>query len=120
MVRSQSAISDQELLQLSAKNPELRFERNRDGTLLAIAPTGGISGNREAKAGAWLLTLETLQEKMQEYTANGVRLGWLMDRHHQQAWVYRADGSITQYPTTATLSGEEVVPGFTLVLQRLL
>jgi Uma2 family endonuclease len=52
MVRSQSAISDQELMQLSAKNPELRSERNRDGTLLAMAPTGGISGNREAKAGA--------------------------------------------------------------------
>jgi Uma2 family endonuclease len=185
MVRSQSAMSDQELLQLSAKNPELRFERNRDGTLLAMAPTSGISGNREAKAGAWLLTwvesqnlgevfssstgfklpngavrspdvafvakenlpedwdqeedtflalapdfvieirsktdnLETLQEKMQEYIANGVSLGWLIDRYHKQAWVYRADGSITQYPATATLNGEEVVPGFTLVLQRLL
>jgi len=64
--------------------------------------------------------LETLQEKMQEYIANGVCLGWLIDHHHKQAWVYRADGSITQYPATATLSGEEVVPGFTLVLQRLL
>jgi len=28
---------------------------------------------------------------MQEYIANGVRLGWLIDRQHQQAWVCRDD-----------------------------
>ncbi len=57
---------------------------------------------------------------MAEYIANGVRLGWLIDRHNQQAFVYRIDNSITQYPATATLSGEDVVPGFTLPLKKLL
>lgn len=57
---------------------------------------------------------------MAEYIANGVRLGWLIDRKNQQAFVYRQDNSITQYPATASLSGEDVVLGFTLPLKRLL
>lgn len=184
-VQSESAIADDELMQMSSQNPELRFERNANGSLMAMAPTGGISGNRELKAGAYLLAwvesqdlgevfssstgfrlpntairspdvafvakkrlplgwdqgeddfinlapdfvieirsktdpLETLRSKLLEYIANGVRLGWLIDRINRQAFVYRADGTITQYPETATLSGEEVVPGFNLALSKLL
>jgi Uma2 family endonuclease len=178
-------IGDEELMLMSAKNPELRFERNADGTLIAMPPTGGISGNRELKAGAYLLnwvesqdlgevfssstgfklastavrspdaafvakgrlpeqwdrkedqfldlapdfvieirsksdSLEQLKAKMEEYIVNGVKLGWLIDRQNQQALVYRQDGSITQYPATTILSGEDVVPGFTLALKALL
>ncbi|HTL90636.1 MAG TPA: Uma2 family endonuclease [Leptolyngbya sp.] len=64
--------------------------------------------------------LDGLKEKMQEYSENGMRLGWFIDRKHKTAFVDRADGSITQYPETATLSGEEVVPGFALALKVLL
>jgi Uma2 family endonuclease len=64
--------------------------------------------------------LEKLKAKMAEYIANGVRLGWLIDRQNQQAFVYRIDNSITQYPATAILNGEDVVPGFTLPLTKLL
>jgi Uma2 family endonuclease len=65
-------------------------------------------------------SIEDLREKMQEYIENGVQLGWLIDRKSKTAFVYRADGSITQYPESAILSGEDVVPGFTLALQILL
>lgn len=44
------AISEEELMRLSAMNPELRFERDADGSLVTMAPTGWISGNREARA----------------------------------------------------------------------
>lgn len=180
-----SVITDDELMLISSANPELRFERNADGTLVTMPPTGGISGNRELKAGAYLLawvethdlgeafssntgfrlansavkspdaafvakgrlpqdwrqredrfidlapdfaieirsktdSLSGLQAKMQEYIANGVKLGWLIDPQNQQAFVYRSDLSITQYPATAILSGEDVVPGFTLPLKSLL
>lgn len=57
---------------------------------------------------------------MEEYIANGVQLGWLIDSKNQQALVYRRDGSITQYPATAILSGEDVVPGLMLPLKKLL
>lgn len=185
MIQSCSTVTDEELMQISSQNPDSQFERNADGTLVVMPPTGGISGNREAKAVAYLLnwveshdlgevfgpstgfklangavrspdaafvakgrlpddwdhkedgfislapdflieirsksdSLETLQAKMQEYITDGVRLGWLIDRQNQQAWVYRADQSVTQYPTTATLCGEDVLPGFTLPLKSLL
>ncbi|MBW4577903.1 MAG: Uma2 family endonuclease [Aphanothece sp. CMT-3BRIN-NPC111] len=185
MVQVWNTVTDEELMLLSSNNPEMRFERNADGTLIAMPPTGGISGNRELKAGAYLLawveshdlgevfgastgfklansavrapdaafvakgrlpegwdsredeflnlapdfaieirsktdSLEALKAKMQEYIANGVRLGWLIDRKNQQAWVYRADKSITQYPATVILSGEDVVVGFKLALKSLL
>lgn len=177
--------SDEDLMQMSAENPELRFERNADGSLETMPPTGGISGNREAKAGAYLLiwvednnlgevfssttgfrlkntavrspdvafvskerlpedwqtredqfldlapdfvieirskndSFEKLKAKMKEYIANGVRLSWLIDRKNQQALVYRGDGTVTQYPAAAILSGEDVVPGFRLSLNKLL
>ena len=185
MVQSWCTVTDEELMLISSKNPDLQFERNADGTLVIMPPTGGISGNREAKAVAYLLnwvesqdlgevfgpstgfklantaikspdaafvargrlaqnwdqgedgflnlapdfvieirsktdSLETLQAKMREYIDNGVRLGWLFDRQNQQAWVYRADRSVTQYPATAVLNGEDVVLGFTLAVRSLL
>ncbi|MBH8564712.1 Uma2 family endonuclease [Nostoc sp. CENA67] len=184
-VESLYTVTDEELMLMSSQNPELRFERNANGTLETMPPTGGISGNREAKATAYLLiwvesqdlgevfgpsagfrlantavrapdaafvakgrlpqgwdqqedkfinlapdfvieirsqndSLQKLQAKMVEYIANGVWLGWLIDRQNQQALVYRQEGSITQYPATAILSGEDVVPGFTLPLAKLL
>ncbi len=57
---------------------------------------------------------------MEVYIANGVRLGWLIDPKNRQALVYRADGTVTRYPATATLSGEDVVPGLTLALNTLI
>ena len=178
-------ITDEELMQLSSQNPELRFERNADGTLVTMPPTGKISSNRELKAGAYLFafvdrnelgevfsssggfrlpngalrspdaafiarqnlpegwdtgedeyceivpdfvieirsktdSLTKLQAKMEEYIENGVQLGWLIDRVNRRAFVYRADGSITQYRENARLEGEDIIPGFTLALQRLL
>jgi len=47
-------------------------------------------------------------------------LGWLVDRKNQAGYVYRADGSVTQYPATAELKGEAIVPGFELKLSVLL
>ncbi|MGK7885840.1 MAG: Uma2 family endonuclease [Crocosphaera sp.] len=185
MIQITSTITDQELMKLSSQNPELRFERNADGTLVTMAPTGKISSNREIKAGAYVFTwveendlgevfsssggfklpngavrspdvafvakdrlplgwdegedeffnlapdfvieirsktdnLDVLKNKMEEYRENGVKLGWLIDRHNRQALVYRQDGSITTYPPDAILNGENVIPGFNLALKILL
>ena len=193
MADSWAALTEEELMQMSLHNPELRFERKADGTLVILPPTGGISGNREAKAVAYLLNwveshnlgevfgsgtgfilkndaqpdfdevtlltpaaafvakgrlpegwdkgddtllnlapdfvieicskaedLEAIKAKVQEAVSNGVQLGWVIDRQNQQAFVCRADGLITQYPATAILSGEDVVPGFKLGLKYLL
>ncbi|MEH2137385.1 Uma2 family endonuclease [Nostoc sp.] len=184
-VQSLYTVTDEELMLMSSQNLELRFERNANGTLETMPSTGGISGNREIKAGAYLLnwvesqdlgevfssstgfrlantavrspdaafvakgrlpegwdqqedkfinlapdlvieirfkndSLAKLKTKMEEYISNGVQLGWLIDNKNKQAFVYRRDGSITQYPATAILSSKNIVPGFTLSLTKLL
>jgi Uma2 family endonuclease len=61
-------------------------------------------------------SLSKLQEKMQEYQANGVRLGWLIDPQNQCVEIYRLnrEREILQSPTQ--LSGEDILPGFMLDL----
>lgn len=41
MVSVSDRISDAELLQMSSQNPELRFERNADGSLVTMPPSEG-------------------------------------------------------------------------------
>ncbi|KAM3099753.1 Uma2 family endonuclease [Phormidesmis sp. 146-35] len=58
--------------------------------------------------------LATLQEKMQEYLASGVRLGWLFNPQDQQVELYR-QGQETEVRSLPTkLSGESVLLGFEL------
>ena len=57
-----------------------------------------------------------LREKMEEYRAAGVRLGWLIDPQKQQVEIYRPgiDVEVLQSPTI--LGGEDVLEGFSLDL----
>mgnify|MGYP002777026290 CR=1 FL=1 len=62
--------------------------------------------------------LSMLQEKMQEYLESGVRLGWLFNPQDQQVEIYRQgqDKEVRSLPTL--LSGETVLPGFELFVDR--
>jgi Uma2 family endonuclease len=53
---------------------------------------------------------------MQEYLDNGLRLGWLIDWQNKQVEVYRPQQPVEIVPLPASLSGEEVLPGFILQL----
>ncbi|MBV8883179.1 MAG: Uma2 family endonuclease [Chroococcidiopsidaceae cyanobacterium CP_BM_RX_35] len=61
--------------------------------------------------------LEDLQEKMQEYLDNGLRLGWLIDPKTQRVEVYRPGLAVEVLSSPKTLSGEDVLEGFVLDLQ---
>lgn len=61
-----------------------------------------------------------LKKKMDKYMANGVRLGWLVDPFGQQTFVYRPNQEPTVKPFADVLSGEDVLPGFTIRLSDLL
>ncbi|NES98819.1 MAG: Uma2 family endonuclease, partial [Desertifilum sp. SIO1I2] len=63
--------------------------------------------------------LEPLKTKMQEYLDNGMRLGWLIDRKNRQVYVYRLGVAVECLDNPATLSSEEVLPGFTLDLSKI-
>ncbi|MBD2384579.1 Uma2 family endonuclease [Cylindrospermum sp. FACHB-282] len=60
--------------------------------------------------------LQTLQEKMQEYIENGLRLGWLINPQGQQVEIYRPEKPVEIVQLPALLSGEDVLPGFELQL----
>jgi Uma2 family endonuclease len=60
--------------------------------------------------------LEPLQLKLQDYLANGVRLGWLVNPQDQQVEIYRPHQPVEVRSLPTELSGEGVLPGFLLPL----
>ncbi|MBD2021266.1 Uma2 family endonuclease [Leptolyngbya sp. FACHB-36] len=63
--------------------------------------------------------LAIVQAKMQEYQDNGVRLGWLINRAARAVEVYRLGRVAEVLINPDTLSGEDVLPGFVLDLDRI-
>ncbi len=57
--------------------------------------------------------LKALKKKMAQWIDNGVKLAWLIDPQNQQAFIYRADGTVDKIASfDKKLSGEDVLPGF--------
>ncbi len=177
-------LSDDELFELCASNSELVIERNSDGELIIMSPTGGLTGNRNSRLlyelfhwndeqdtgyvfdsstgfllsdasmlspdASWIEKtrweaiprekqekfapicpdfiielrspsdeLKYVQNKMKVWIKNGCCLAWFIDPIERKAFAYYPDQSIKEYSFTATLSGEEVLPGFMLSLQKL-
>jgi Uma2 family endonuclease len=174
-------LTDEQFYKLCRANPEVKFERNANGNLVIMSPTGGETGNRNFEIGAdfaiwnrqtklgvcfdsstcfklpngaqrspdiaWVkqdrwqaLTpaqreqfppiapdfvlellspsdnLQATQAKMQEYIDNGVQLGWLIDRKTRTVQIYRPDRPVTMLSNPSQLSGEDVLPSFSLSL----
>lgn len=61
-------------------------------------------------------SLPQLQEKMQEYLNSGLRLGWLINPQAQQVEISRPNQTVEIVQLPASLSGEDVLPGFVLDL----
>ena len=62
---------------------------------------------------------EDLQNKMQEYLNNGVKLGWLIETKVKTVEIYRQDKPVEILNNPQTLSGENVLPGFILDLSEI-
>lgn len=177
-------LTSEQFYQLCEENPELKLERNANGELIVMPPTGGETGKRNLTAGAQLWTwneqtelgeafdsstgftlpnkadrspdaswveksrwealtpqqrekfiplcpdfaveipsptdsLKKTQEKMQEYMENGCRLGWLINRKKREVEIYRPGQDVEVLQSPLTLSGENVLPGFVLNLQKI-
>jgi Uma2 family endonuclease len=63
-------------------------------------------------------SLPMLREKMQEYMSSGVRLAWLLNPQEQQAEIYRQGQGVEVRSLPTELSGEAVLPGFVLMVDR--
>ena len=65
-------------------------------------------------------SLSDLMQKAQEFLNNGCRLVWLIVPKTETAHLYRADGSVSVTKSfDESLSGEDVLPGFSLALATL-
>lgn len=177
-------LTREQFYQLCVENPDLKLERNAQGELIIMPPTGGETGrsnvnlilqiaswNEQNQLGevfdsstgftlpngadrspdvSWVEksrwealtkeqrekflplcpdfvieimspsnTLKKIQDKMNEYILNGCRLGWLINRKNQEVEIYRPRQAVELLKSPQTLSGEEVLPGFVLNLQRI-
>ena len=177
-------LTSEQFYQLCEENPDLKLERNANGELIVMPPTGGETGKTNSKfnlqIGLWneqtelgevfdsstgftlpnkadrspdaswveksrwsALTpeqrekfiplcpdfvielvspsdsLKKTQEKMQEYRENGCRLGWLINRKKREVEIYRPGQDVEVLQSPLTLSGENVLPGFVLTLQKI-
>jgi Uma2 family endonuclease len=69
-------------------------------------------------------SLKKLRSKMQDYLANGIRLGWLIDPQTPLVEIYRPSQAVAtinfSIDEPPTLSGEDVLPGFVLDLTFIL
>jgi Uma2 family endonuclease len=166
-------LSDEQFYQLCRTNPDVKFERNAQGAILIMSPTGGVTGNRNFEIGvelalwnrreqlatcfklpngadrspdaSWIridrwnsltpaqqekfppiapdFVLELMsptdrlgdtQKKMQEYIANGIQLGWLVDRKKRDVEIYRPNQPVEVLDRPEILSGESILPNFEL------
>jgi Uma2 family endonuclease len=62
--------------------------------------------------------LEETKLKMQEYIANGARLGWLIDPKNKRVWAYTGAG-VEVLDQPKAVSGEALLPGFALDLTEI-
>ncbi len=177
-------LTDEQLLEICSLNDDIRIERNSQGELELMPPTGDDTSNQnfsiitdlgiwvrangtgvgfESNAGftlpngamrspdaAWISKdrwealpgaerrrfaqicpdfvielrsesdrLRTVQAKMEEYIANGARLGWLIDPVDPLhiVYIYRPGAPVEVLEAPDSLSGDPELPGFVLDLK---
>jgi Uma2 family endonuclease len=64
-------------------------------------------------------SLKSLQDKMQEYIANGASLGWLIDRRNRKVYIYRPSQEPEILNNPETVSGNPVLRGFVLRMAKI-
>ncbi|NEQ20261.1 MAG: Uma2 family endonuclease [Microcoleus sp. SIO2G3] len=64
-------------------------------------------------------SLSVLQDKMQQYISNGVRLGWLIDRKQRRVYIYRPGVPVQQLDNPETVNADPELPNFVLKLGQI-
>ena len=63
-------------------------------------------------------TLSSLQDKMQEYVANGASLGWLVDHRNQTVYVHRPNQEPEILDNPEIVGGDPELPRFVLRMAK--
>jgi Uma2 family endonuclease len=61
-----------------------------------------------------------LHQKVQEYLSAGVRMVWVILPETRSVEIYRSDGTVSLITDPADLDGEDVIPGFSIPLAKIL
>ena len=61
--------------------------------------------------------LKPLRDKMREYLDCGLKLGWLINPQDNNVEIYRPQKSVEILALSVTLSGEDVLPEFNLLIE---
>jgi Uma2 family endonuclease len=62
---------------------------------------------------------EEVEQKLDEYLRAGTRLVWFVYLPTKNVWAYKPDGTAKLYRTADTLSGDDVLPGFSVPVAEL-
>ena len=65
-------------------------------------------------------TIYELDEKLADYRSAGIKLVWVVNPNSRTIKVHRLDHSFAELQETDTLSGESVLPGFSILVKDLL
>jgi Uma2 family endonuclease len=60
-----------------------------------------------------------IADKVAAYLAGGARLVWVLDARRTQVRVHRADGTTTTLGVQDLLTGEDLLPGFSVQVREL-
>ena len=58
-------------------------------------------------------------QKLREYFSIGVRLVWVADPATRTVYAYRSLTDVREFSETATLTGDDVLPGFSVPVSAL-
>ena len=64
-------------------------------------------------------SISMLQEKMEEYIDNGAQLGWLIDPVEKKVYLYRPGAQVECLDNPETVSGDPLLKGFALALEKI-
>lgn len=89
------------------------------GGRLPVEPAPSIAPDLAIEVLSVSNTDREMQRKRCEYFAAGVSLVWIIDPRQRIALVYTSPDEFTEYGESDSLTGGEVLPGFTLSLSEL-
>jgi Uma2 family endonuclease len=65
-------------------------------------------------------TFGDIEDRLEDFFSAGTRIIWVIDPDRRYAMIHHADDSIRKIREAGSLSGEDVLPGFTLPLAAIL
>lgn len=61
-----------------------------------------------------------LDQKLAEYRNAGVKLIWVVNPNSRSVRVHRLDHTVSEFTETDIITGESVIPGFSILVSELL